>query len=61
MHKSFKKKHSRLFLSAPSLTNKNLSFFYWKPATAPRGGGGGASIAPLSLPLNDIFSQKLAF
>ena len=44
-----------------------LIFFYdWKPATAPPpppppGVGWGGGFAPLSLPLNDIFSQKLAF
>ena len=48
--------------SSPPLHSQKLIFFYWKPATAPsprRGGGGG--FAPLSLPLNDNFSQNLAF
>ena len=51
MHKSCKK-HSRLFLSAPSLTKTYLFFFFdLKPAIAP---------SPLSLPLNDIFSKKIS-
>ena len=63
MHKSCKKKTQSPIPLRP-FTHKNLSFIFdWKPATAspppPPGGGGG--FVPLSLPLNDIFSQKLAF
>ena len=62
MHKSCKK--NTVAYSSPPLHSQKLIFFYWKPATAPPplrgvGGGGVGGFAPLSLPLNDIFSQKL--
>ena len=58
MHKSCKK-HSRLFLSAPSLT-KTYLFFLLETGHCPPPREGGGVFAPC-LPLNNIFSQKLAF